>query len=302
MKKFFLIGTLLLVALMASAQVKIVPQMKKGLKKTYAAEATVKNASQKPLKITTTTTFEVTDATTDGYVIDALITDVTNNADQSDIQGRIMAMSTEMLKGIHTIYATDKDGKVTKVLNFDEIKEKTTASIDKLLAEIPADSEEAKTLMGKVKDMVRQQVTSKLTEESMVESLLTSTSPLALNGKTITSGTKENFKNDTGIKMQRTYTVKDKSNIQSSAVINMSAEDMKQLMYDLVEKMMPGVKMTDEVKKGMESMLGNIKIEANEKAAYTLKADGWVDTITSEMSTKSMGQGSVINTTVKLVK
>jgi len=52
----------------------------------------------------------------------------------------------------------------------------------------------------------------------------------------------------------------------------------------------------------MESMLGNIKIEANEKSAYTLKTDGWVDTITSEMSTKSMGQASVINTTVKLVK
>ena len=132
-------STLLLVALMASAQVKIVPQMKKGLKKTYAAEAIVKNASQKPITITSRTTFEVTDVTPDGYVLDALITDVTSDADKNDMQGRIMSLSTEMLKGIHTTYATDKEGKVTRILNFDEIKENTMAMIDKLLSQMPAE-------------------------------------------------------------------------------------------------------------------------------------------------------------------
>ena len=299
-------STLLLVALMASSQTKVVPKMKKGLKKTYASEAVIKNAAQKsPVTITTLTTFEVTDATTDGYVLDAQITDVKNDADQSDMQGRIMSMSTEMLKGIHTIYATDKEGKVTKILNFNEIKEKTLASIDNLLAAAPLpDSEEAKTMMEKVKETVketvREELTSKLTEEMLVESLQANTSPLALNGKTIATGTEEEFKNNMGLKMKRIYTVKDKSNIQSSAVMNMSTEEMKELIYNLMAKLMPG--MTDEIRKGMDSMIGSIKMEAKEETTYTLKDDGWVETITSEVSSSTMGQGSVINTKVRLVK
>ncbi len=298
MKKLFLTGALLLEALVASSQTKVVPEMKKGLKKTYATEAVIKNADQKsPVTITTRTTFEVTDATADGYVLDAQITDVTNDADQSDMQGRITSMSTEMLKGIHTIYATDKEGKVTKILNFDEIKEKTLASIDNLLAAIPmTDSEEAKSIMGKVKETVRGELTKKLTEEMLVESIQASTSPLALNGKTITTGTEEEFKNNMGIKMKRTYTVKDKKNIQSSAVINMSAEEMKELIYNFVAKLVPN--MTDEIKKSMDSMMGNIKMEAKEESSYTLKADGWVDAITSEVTTITMGQGSMVNTKV----
>ena len=98
MKKFFLTSALLLVALMVHSQTKIVSEMKKGLKKSYVSETIVKNATLKnPVTITTQTTFEVTDDNTDGYVLDAQITDVRNNANQSDMQGRIMSLSTEML-------------------------------------------------------------------------------------------------------------------------------------------------------------------------------------------------------------
>ena len=301
MKKFFLMSTLLLVAMLVSAQTKIAPKMQKGMKKTYASEAVIKNASLKPVTITTLTTFEVTDATEDGYVLDALITDVTNDADQSDTKGRIISMSTEMLKGIHTIYATDKEGKMTKIMNFNEIKERTLASIDNLLSSIPLpDKEDGKQMVEKVKDMVKRELTSKLTEETLVESLQMNTSPLALNGKTIATGTEEEFKNNMGIKMKRTYSVTDKSNIKSSAVINMSAEEMKQMIYNLLEKLMPS--MTDEIRTGMDAMIAGIKMEAKEETTYTLKADGWVDTITSEVTSSTMGQGSTVSTTVRLVK
>ena len=216
-----------------------------------------------------------------------------------------MSMSTEMLKGIHTIYATDREGKVTKIMNFNEIKERTLASIDNLLSSIPLpDKEDGKQMVEKVvekvKDMVKRELTSKLTEETLVESLQMNTSPLALNGKTIDTGTEEEFKNNMGIKMKRTYSVTDKSNIKSSAVINMSAEEMKQMIYNLLEKLMPS--MTDEIRTGMDAMIAGIKMEAKEETTYTLKADGWVDTITSEVSSSTMGQGSVINTKVRLVK
>jgi len=302
MKKLFLLSTLLLVALVASSQTKIVPKMKKGLKKTYATEVVSKVSTQKsPITITTQTTFEVTDVTTDGYVLDVQVTDVKSDADQNDIQGRIMSMSTEMLKGIHSRYATDKDGKVIKILNFNEIKEKTLAMIDNLLTEMSmSGSEEAKTMMGKLAESVKEELTNKLTEEMVLESIRVNTSPLALNGKTIATGTEEEFKNDMGIKMKRTYTVKDKRNIQSSAIMNMSGEEMKEMIYNLVAKMVPG--MTDEIRKGMDSVIGNIKMEANEETTYTLKSNGWVDTITSEVTSSAMGQGSSLTTKVRLVK
>ena len=302
MKRLFLLSTMLLVALMASSQTKIAPKMKKGLKKTYATEVVTKTVTQKsPITITTQTTYEVTDVTADGYVLDVQVTDVKSDADQNDMQGRIMSMSTEMLKGIHTIYATDKDGKVIKILNFSEIKEKTLAMLDNLLASIPQpDSDAAKSVMGKVTESVKEEMINKLTEETVVESVRANTSPLALNGKTIETGTEEEFKNNMGIKMKRTYTVKDKKNIQSSAVMNMSGEEMKELIYNLVAKMVPG--MTDEIRKGMDSVIGNIKMEANEESTYTLKSDGWVDTITSEVTSSAMGQGSTVTTKVWLVK
>lgn len=302
MKKLFLLSTLLLVALVASSQTIIAPKMKKGLKKTYATEVVSKISTQKShITITTQTTFEVTDVTTDGYVLDVQVTDVKSDADQNDIQGRIMSMSTEMLKGIHSRYATDKDGKVIKILNFNEIKEKTLAMIDNLLTEMSmSGSEEAKTMMGKLAESVKEELTNKLTEEMVLESIRVNTSPLALNGKTIATGTEEEFKNDMGIKMKRTYTVKDKRNIQSSAVMNMSGEEMKEMIYNLVAKMVPG--MTDEIRKGMDSVIGNIKMEANEETTYTLKSNGWVDTITSEVTSSTMGQGSSVITKVRLVK
>ena len=302
MKRLFLLSTMLLVALMASSQTKIAPKMKKGLKKTYATEVVTKTVTQKsPITITTQTTYEVTDVTADGYVLDVQVTDVKSDADQNDMQGRIMSMSTEMLKGIHTIYATDKDGKVIKILNFSEIKEKTLAMLDNLLASIPQpDSDAAKSVMGKLTESVKEEMINKLTEETVVESVRANTSPLALNGKTIETGTEEEFKNNMGIKMKRTYTVKDKKNIQSSAVMNMSGEEMKELIYNLVAKMVPG--MTDEIRKGMDSVIGNIKMEANEESTYTLKSDGWVDTITSEVTSSAMGQGSTVTTKVWLVK
>lgn len=302
MKKLFLLSTLLLVALVASSQTKIAPKMKKGLKKTYATEVVSKISTQKsPITITTQTTFEVTDVTTDGYVLDVQVTDVKSDADQNDIQGRIMSMSTEMLKGIHSRYATDKDGKVIKILNFNEIKGKTLAMIDNLLTEMSmSSSEEAKTMMGKLAESVKEELTNKLTEEMVLETIRVNTSPLALNGKTIASGTEEEFKNNMGIKMKRTYTVKGKRNIQSSAVMNMSGEEMKEMIYNLVAKMVPG--MTDEIRKGMDSVIGNIKMEANEETTYTLKSNGWVDTITSEVTSSTMGQGSSVITKVRLVK
>ena len=131
MKRFFLMSTLLLSALLVSAQTKIVPQMKKGMKKTYVTEATFNLPSNQSLTITSETVYEVTDTTGDGYVLDIYITDVTTDA--KDVESRIYSMATEMLKGVHTKYTTDKEGKVMKVLEAEDVITRTNGMLDKML-------------------------------------------------------------------------------------------------------------------------------------------------------------------------
>ena len=70
MKKVILLSVMLVASMAISAQTKIVPQMKKGLKKVYATTATVSVGGQKDVKMSSETKYTVTEANADGYVVD----------------------------------------------------------------------------------------------------------------------------------------------------------------------------------------------------------------------------------------
>ena len=282
-------STLLLSALLVSAQTKVVPQMKKGMKKTYVTEAVFVLPSNQSLTISSETVYEVTDTTSDGYILDIYITDATTDA--KDAESRIYSLATEMLKGVHTKYTTDKEGKVMKVLEAEDVITRTNGMLDKVLSGVPLPES---TNAGDL----RQQLTGNLNEKSLLESVRISTSPLALNGKTISTGTNEEYDTDQGIRMKRTYTVNGKNSIQSSAKIDMSTEDIKQLLVGMFKKMSVGF--TDEALEGLESMIAGFKIDASENATYTLGKDGWIKSITAENSYNSMGVSVKMNTKVTL--
>ena len=287
MKRFFLMSTLLLSALLVSAQTKIVPQMKKGMKKTYVTEATFNLPSNQSLTISSETVYEVTDTTGDGYILDIYITDATTDA--KDAESRIYSLATEMLKGVHTKYTTDKEGKVMKILETEDVITRTNGMLDKLLNGEPLPES---TNAGDL----REQLTGNLNEKSLLESVRMSTSPLALNGKTISTGTDEEYDTDQGIRMKRTYTVNGKNSIQSSAKINMSTEEMKKMMAGLFEKLLP--ELPGDFMETMGEMVKNLKLDASENATYTLGKDGWMKSITSESSFSSMGTSLKVNTKV----
>lgn len=282
-------STLLLATMLVCAQTKIAPKMKKGMKKVYVTEAKISALSKPVTTISTETVYEVADATADGYVLDVYVTDV--KTDAKDAESRIYSLATEMLKDVHTQYATDKDGKVTKILNAEEGKKRINEMLDNVLAEAP---QLDKTKLSEIK----KQLTGEVTDHSLLESVQISTSPLTLNGKTISTGTEEEYSIRQGIKMKRTYTVADKSKIQSSAIINMNPDDMKQMVSGLVEKLMPN--QSSNLMDMFGSMIGNLKIDASENATYTLQKDGWIKSITSESSYSSMGVSFQMNTKVTL--
>lgn len=289
MKRFFLLSTLLLATMMICAQTKIAPKMKKGMKKVYVVEATIGVPSKQSTKITTETVYEVVDATNDGYVLDVYVTDV--KTDAKDAESRVYSLATEMLKDVHTQYATNKDGKVTKILNAEEGKKRINEMLDKVLADVPLPASTTLTNLKK-------QLTGNVNEASLLESVQISTSPLTLNGKTISTGTEEEYNTEQGIKMKRTYSVKDKSSIQTNAKINMNTDDMKKMVMGLVEKIVPN--QSENLLDMIGPMINNLKIDAAENSTYTFQKDGWIKNITSEMNYSMMGASFKINTKVSL--
>lgn len=289
MKRFFLLSTLLLATLLVCAQTKIAPKMKKGMKKVYATEATIGAPSKPATTISTETVFEVIDETSDGYILDIYVTDV--KTDAKDAESRVYSLATEMLKDVHNKYVTDKDGKVTKMLNVEERIKQINEMLDKLLVDVPLP---AKSTLADLK----KQLTGNLNEESLLNSVLISTSPLTLNGKTIKTGTEEEYKTEQGIKMKRTYTIKDKSNIQTDAKINMNTDDMRNMVMGLLEKIMPN--QSDNLMDMFGSFISNLKIDASESSTYTLQKDGWMKSIASSTNYSSMGVSFSVKTKVTL--
>ena len=293
MKKILLASALLLTALVAGAQTKIAPQMQKGMKKVYVAETTTNIAGQKSITMTVETQYSVADVTADGYVMDVTVTDVQTDADQKDLMGRVVSLSLEMLKNVKTSLATDKDGKVTKILNFEDVKSGAKKFIDKALEEVPA-------IPGFSKDMLEEQYVGQLTEQAITQQMQMNSSPLALNGKTITTGMQDEYLNHQGVKMMRTYSIGEDGTIEAASAIDMTPQEMKQMIIDQVEKLMPA--QAEMIKQNIDALIssGMMKFKMDVKDVYTLQADGWMKSITSEAISDMMGQKTTIKTTVRL--
>ena len=298
MKKILFLSALLTVAFAAQAQLKIAPKMQKGDVKNYTIVATNSIPMQGDCKITSGSKYTVVDATADGYVLDIETLEVQVEADANNITGKLMAAAEEMQKGVVIRVTTDKDGKPTKVLNLDELRPKmdkaADSAIDKLVADIPQLSQVIPD-----KSVLKNQFKECFTEETILRGLQESTSPLALNGKTIITGAQEEYTSKDGLKMKRMYFVNGQ-NIIANSTLNMSKDEMKALLIKQVELRAP--EQAQMVKDNIDQILdsGMLKIDMTQKDTYELQADGWPKSIVTENTTDMMGQQVITKTTITL--
>ena len=297
MKKLMMVSLLLTVAMALQAQVKVAPKMQKGTVKTYVADATITLPGQGDVKVTADSKYTITDATADGFVLEMVSTDVKTECDPGNITGKLMAAAEEMMKDAVVKAAVDKEGRIQNILNGEEVKARidtqADAFIDQMITDVPQ-------LAGIVsKENLKKQVTSSLTVEGLIETLQSSTSPLALNGKTIMTGNQEEFVNKDGMKMKCLYFVNGKTIIANSAM-NMTEEEMKQLIIKQVEKSAPD--QAQMVKDNIDQLMssGMLKMNHKETATYELDDDGWVKSIVVESTTETMGQQVVTKSVAKL--
>ena len=297
MKKIMMVSLMLTIAVALQAQVKVAPKMEKGTVKTYVAEATITLPGQGDVKVTADSKYSITDAKADSYVLEMVSTDVKTECEPGNIAGKLVAAAQEMMKDAVVRATLDKDGRIQNILNGDEVKarvdKQADAFIDQMLADVPQ-------LAGVVsKDALKQQVSQALTIEGLVQTLQQATSPLALNGKTIASGSQEEFVSQEGLKMKRMYFVNGKTIIANS-VMNMTEDEMKQTIIKQVEKSAPD--QAQMIKDNIDQLMstGMLKMDHKETATYELQDDGWVKSIVVDSTTETMGQKVVSKSIVML--
>lgn len=297
MKKLMMVGLMLTAAIALQAQLKVAPKMEKGTVKTYVGQTTVTIPAQGDVKVSDETKYTVVDATADGYVIDMESVDVKTECDASNIAGKLIAAAQEIMKGITFRIAVDKDGRVQRLLNGDEIQPKlnkmTDTFIDQLLKDIP----QLASMVSK--DDLKKQVAASITPEAMLQTIQDATSPFALNGKTITTGAQEDYVSKDGMKMRRMYFVQGQ-NIVANSTLNMTKDEMKEMIIQQVEKNLPD--QAAMVKENIDQIMatGMLKMDMKETATYELQADGWVKSIKNETTTETMGQQLVTKSTATL--
>ena len=284
MKKILLAGMMMLVALTISAQIKVAPKMQKGDKKVYVTEVSIV-AAQVKMNATTETVYEVKDVTTDGYVIDAYVSDCKVEGDTANLANRIGAMAMEMTKGLHALYSTDKDGQILKILNHDEMLEAADKMLDKTLSDINLPA-----MMTKEK--IKMAAKMNISEENMLANAKMSDSPFSLNGKTITNGMEDTFSTKEGLKLKRTFTLADDGSVKTDAEMDMNVEDIIGMISKQAGQMSPETANSDALKQQITQMInsGMLKFTATNNATYTFCPDGWVKTLISDYSFQIMGQ------------
>jgi hypothetical protein len=289
MKKIMMVGLLLTMMVAVQAQVKVAPKMAKGMQKVYVTESKVGIPGQPEFNMTAETKYSVTGAVKDGYTMEVVTTVFKCDAADNNIAAKLMSAPLELLKGLTVRVTTNQDGQVKSIDNFAELKKK----MDEMGGQLVNELFERVSMLSQVmdKETLKKQVLSGVTPESMLKSMQVTNSPLMLNGKTVTMGMQEDYTADYGLRMKRMYFVNG-NKITTNGSLNMSKDDMKQLIIKEVEKIMPS--QADMVKENIDQLMdsGMAKIDSKETATYELQDDGWVKSILSETSYQMMGQNT----------
>ena len=291
MKKVILLSVMLMGSIAISAQTKIVPQMKKGLKKVYATTATVSVGGQKDVKMSSETKYTVTEANADGYVVDMVVTSFATDADVNDVAGQMISATQEMMKDVNVRLQTNKDGQVVGIKNYAEVKKQIDAFgakiVDKLMESVPRLSQ----VMSK--DALKQQIQESVNEQALIRSLKEADGVLMLNGKTPMTGAQEEYVNEKGVKMKRMYFVNGKS-IVTNGSANITKDELKAMIIEQVEKTMPA--QAEIVKQNIDQLLssGMLKVDIKETSTYEMGDDSWVKSVKTESNSEFVGTKTVV--------
>ena len=297
MKKTILLSIMLTAAFAANAQLKVSPKMTQGDQKNYASTTVINIPGQGTVTINDESSISVAEVLSDGFVLSYETNKVTTDAKADNVIGQIMAAAQEVMMGSNVRIVTDKDGKPLRLDNFDAVKQQVAKKADAILDQMLKAAPQLGQMMSR--DDLRNQILENITADNILKSMQNITSPIALNGKTVMTGAQEDFVNEQGLKLKRMYFVNG-NKVTANSSMNMSKDEMKQLIISTVEKAAPD--QAAMIKQNIDQVMasGMIKFDLKETATYEIGDDGWVKSINGESTNESMGQSMSVKTTVTL--
>ena len=309
MKKLFLTLAFALVVTALNAQTLIKAKFQKGDQAVYETVTDIEGKSAaagvEAVKVTRQTKITVQEVLRDGYIIEILTKDIAVDGDQSFLT-QTGDMIIQSLNNVPMLLRTDANGKITDILNYDEVQRKAWKFALTKLDSIYNNNQNVEKSMPKSKAMMS--ITKDIAKDVLIASINNNTF-FYLFGKSLKTGYKEN-KEIRDIKSTITYTLSKKGNTMNIAgkiSSNMTEADVKAFIIDKMKSVGADENlelMIAQVEAHWDRMkeIGMATMEINGTTNFQLLKSGWPTEYSSKIKANRMGVDITINSVTKLVK
>ena len=309
MKKLFLTLAFALVVTALNAQTLIKAKFQKGDKAVYETVTDIEEksalAGSEAVKVTRQTKITVQEVIRDGYIIEILTKDISTGGNLS-ILSQTGDMIIQSLNNVPMLLRTDANGKITDILNYDEVQRKAWKFALTELDSIYNNNPNVEKSMPKMKAMMS--ITKDVAKDVLIASINNNTF-FYLFGKSLKTGYKEN-KEIKDIKSTITYTLSKKGNTMNIAgeiSNNMTEADVKAFIIDKMKSVGADENlelMIAQVEAHWDRMkeIGMATMDINGTTNFQLLKSGWPTEYSSKIKANRMGVAITINAVTKLVK
>ncbi|WP_456104581.1 hypothetical protein [Prevotella sp.] len=307
MKKSLITFALLLAVTALNAQTLIKAKFQKGDRAVYETVSDIKmnapmGGGSESIKTNSMTRFAVQEATADGYVVEMTTVNMKMEGSMEVVQ-QTGNMLNQFLSNVPMLLKADANGKITDLLNYEEVQTKTSKFAMAFIDSIYNAKPDMEKTLPKYKMVMS--VNGQLTKQAFIESA-ENNSFFHLFGKTLKTGDKED-QNRQGIKTSVTYEINreaDALNVIGKIKGNMTEDDVKVFLIDKMKQMGADEGMISKIDAnwGQMKMMGMAKMDVDGTSTTKLLDTGWATEYSSDVKTKMMGMNMTINSTTKLVE
>ncbi len=309
MKKRLLTLAFALAVTALNAQTLIKAKFREGEKAVYETVTEIEGqsaaAGSKAVKVTRQTKITVQEILRDGYIIEILTKDMAVDGDQSFLT-QTGDMIIQSLDNIPMLLRTDANGKITDILNYDEVQRKAWKFALTKLDSLYNNNPNVEKSMPKMKAMMS--ITKEVAKDVLIANINNNTF-FYLFGKSLKTGyTEDRYIKD--IKAAVTYTLTKKGNTMSIAEEisnNMTEAEVKAFIIDK----MKGVGADENLEQMIAQIgahwdrmkeIGMATMDINGTNNFQLLKSGWPTEYSSKIKANRMGVHITINSVTKLVQ
>ena len=309
MKKTFIAFALLLTVTALNAQTLIKAKFQKGDKAVYETVTDIEGksavAGSEAVKVTRLTKITVQEVIRDGYIVEILTKDISTDGNLS-ILSQTGDMIIQSLNNVPMLLRTDANGKITDILNYDEVQRKAWKFALTELDSIYNNNPNVEKSMPKMKAMMG--ITKDVAKDVLIANINKNTF-FYLFGKSLKTGyTEDRYIKD--IKSTITYTLTKKGktmNIVEDISNNMTEADVKAFIIDKMKAVGADENlelMIAQLEAHWDRMkeIGMATMDINGTTNFQLLKSGWPTEYSSKIRANRMGVDMTINSVTKLVK